>query len=139
MDEASQNDFERAIAAYDEAIRLNPEHLWAHILAANSYRFNGDSAGGLAFAQKAVDLDPGGQQLSERRAARQRDQRIVDPARDDQHHPHASQRRRRELDDLIRSTPADGLIGESASEPAGSTTLTLRHRASYSRPNPAVR
>ena len=50
--------YEGAIATYDEAIRLNSEHIWAHILAANSYRIKGDSAGGLAYARKAVELAP---------------------------------------------------------------------------------
>ncbi len=51
-------DYDQAINAYDQAIVLSPNHVWAHILAANSYRLKGDMTKGLSFAQKAVELDP---------------------------------------------------------------------------------
>ncbi len=49
--------YEAAIDAYDRAIALNPEHIWAHLLATNSYRLMGDPSGGLVYARQAVELD----------------------------------------------------------------------------------
>lgn len=54
-----QGNCDQAIAAYAEAIRLQPENAWAHLLTANCYRLLGQPQQGLAFAQRAVDLVPG--------------------------------------------------------------------------------
>jgi cytochrome c-type biogenesis protein CcmH/NrfG len=51
-------DYEAAIVAFDQAIALNPNHVWAHILAANSSRLKGDLSTGLTYAERAVVLDP---------------------------------------------------------------------------------
>jgi|GEM_PF-3904651 len=50
--------YDEAVAAYEQALVLDPDRVWAHLLLANTRRLQGQPAAGLPHARRATELRP---------------------------------------------------------------------------------
>lgn len=50
--------YDEAVAAYEQALSLDPDRAWAHLLLANTRRLQGQPAAGLPHARRATELRP---------------------------------------------------------------------------------
>jgi len=50
--------FDEAIADYDEALRLRPQHAESYFNRASAYRYKGQNKQAIADYEKALDLNP---------------------------------------------------------------------------------
>jgi 4-amino-4-deoxy-L-arabinose transferase-like glycosyltransferase len=50
--------YDEAVAAYEQALSLDPDRVWAHLFLANTRRLQGQPAAGLLHARRATELRP---------------------------------------------------------------------------------